>query len=68
MIYTSSSLAMVRSWQVTINGEAVLNATLADVEERLEQLPAQLEVGQPVLQEPLYLREAGKSGRGKGGL
>jgi hypothetical protein len=53
---------------VTINGEAVLNATLADVEERLEQLPAQLEVGQPVLQEPLYLREAGKLGRGKGGL
>eukprot|EP00435_Cladocopium_sp_Y103_P061856 s143_g23.t1 len=43
---------------VTINGQAVLNATLAEVEELLEQLPAQLEVGQPVLQEPLYLREA----------
>ena len=44
--------------QVTINGEGVLNATLQRVEELLDELPAQLEVGQPVLQEPLYIREA----------
>lgn len=44
--------------QVTINGESVLNATLQRVEELLDELPAQLEVGQPVLQEPLYIREA----------
>lgn len=43
---------------VTINGESVLNATLQRVEELLDELPAQLEVGQPVLQEPLYIREA----------
>ena len=43
---------------MTINGSAVLNATLAEVEQLLDQLPATLELGQPVLQEPLYLREA----------
>ena len=43
---------------MTINGESVLNATLQRVEELLDELPAQLEVGQPVLQEPLYIREA----------
>ena len=45
--------------QVTINGEAVLNATLERVEELLAaDLPVRLEVAQPVLEEPLYIREA----------
>ncbi|CAE7417198.1 THO3 [Symbiodinium natans] len=44
---------------VTINGEGVLNATLERVEELLEaELPVRLEVAQPVLEEPLYIREA----------
>ncbi|CAE7838351.1 THO3 [Symbiodinium microadriaticum] len=44
---------------VTINGEAVLNATLERVEELLAaDLPVRLEVAQPVLEEPLYIREA----------
>ncbi|CAK9019496.1 THO complex subunit 3 [Durusdinium trenchii] len=44
---------------VTINGEAVLNATLQRIQELLdEELPVRLEVGQPVLKEPIYIREA----------
>lgn len=50
--------------QVTINGEAVLNATLQRIQELLdEELPVRLEVGQPVLKEPIYIREATREPR-----
>ena len=45
---------------MTINGEGVLNAPLKRVEELLEELPVQLELGQPLLKEPIYIREAWK--------
>lgn len=45
---------------VTINGEGVLNAPLSRVEELLQELPVQLELGQPLLEEPIYIREAGR--------
>ena len=54
-----SQTELCMSAQVTINGEAVLNATLEQVEELLAAgPPVRLEVAQPVLEEPLYIREA----------
>ena len=41
-----------------MNGQGVLNSTLSEVQELQEKLPVQLEVGQPVLEEPIYIREA----------